>query len=163
MLGQKPDTDQKDAVHVAIVAVKAGEPLSPGDHVSVKNNVALLGSEAIGIVDPFLSDALNEGDSFYLCLYPETVTGMRHEWNHPAFDDLASAKDEMKRLAGAFHISYHHIMEACEAFARGEDFCFWSDYGPDLMYSHRDKVAALFYKITGKTFDAEHASFRCAC
>ena len=170
MLGKTPENNQKDAVHVAIISVEAGQYLNPGAHVELKNDKAFAKDphsdfefKAVGIVDPFLKNGIKKGENFYLCLYPETVTGMRHEWNHPAFDETASIKDQLQKIALEYHIDYNHLIEACEAFARGEDFCFWGDYGPDMMYDRGREIAQLYYQLTGDMIDPDQCSFRCAC
>ena len=78
----------RDAVHIAVAPVVAGEPLIPGEHVGQLPD-GTFGTKAekkIGIVDPFLmEDVVNKGQQFYLCLYPQTITSLRHVWTHPAF------------------------------------------------------------------------------
>ncbi|MFO0822607.1 MAG: hypothetical protein U0792_05710 [Gemmataceae bacterium] len=39
----------------------------------------------VGIVDPFLREAVRPGQRFWLFMYPNTVTTLRHEWTHPAY------------------------------------------------------------------------------
>lgn len=81
-------TSERDAIHVAIAPVIAGEKLKPGEHVGISDNeYAYKSADKIGIVDPFLKQVVNKGDRFYLLLYQNTVTGMRHHWSHPSFDD----------------------------------------------------------------------------
>ncbi len=78
----------RDAVHVAIAPVVAGERLRPGSHVGLVMGEALGDSPdgaAIGVVDPFLPDFVQPGQRFWLFLYPNTVTSLRHIWTHPAF------------------------------------------------------------------------------
>lgn len=91
-LGKLPKKNQfRDAVHVAIAPVVASQDLSPGDHVGLRwdNGRACYASAgddyAIGIVDPFLTKRVKEGETFWLCLYPSTTTSLRHVWTHPAF------------------------------------------------------------------------------
>ena len=78
----------RDAVHVAVMPVDAGEPLEPGEWVGVMlngkaYNAYAHGIELLGIVDPFLEIGVNTGERFYLCLLPGTVTSLRHVWTHP--------------------------------------------------------------------------------
>lgn len=81
---------KRDAIHIAVAPVIAGEKLHPGQHVGVKDGRAAWMPEgkSIGIVDPFIQKReIQAGDSFYLFLYPGTITSLRHEWVHPAFGD----------------------------------------------------------------------------
>lgn len=79
----------KDAIHVAIAPVICDEKLRPGQHVALVegtlDRVCSRGKK-IGIIDPFLKEKVIAKDiPVYILLYPNTVTGMRHEWEHPAF------------------------------------------------------------------------------
>lgn len=80
----------RDAIHVAVAPVVAGEELSPGQQVFLIGEEAFyaLGknSGSIGIVDPFLARIVSKGERFWLCLYPGTTTSLRHAWTHPAFE-----------------------------------------------------------------------------
>jgi hypothetical protein len=82
---------RRDAVHVAVAPVTAAEELRPGQHVGFTpaGQTELVGpvdpSQHIGIVDPFLKDQVHPGQRFWLFLYPNTVTSLRHVWTHPAF------------------------------------------------------------------------------
>ena len=95
-LGQLITDDAKrDAVHVAIAPVTAGEPLGPGFHVGVHDGYAYHDQvNHIGVVDPFLPEDIREGDCFYIFLYPNTITDMRHMWTHPAFAPTKPPKTE---------------------------------------------------------------------
>lgn len=80
----------RDAIHVAVAPCVAFDDLLPGEHVglvAIPGNTELAGRVAVpaGIVDPFLTVPVRKGQRFYLCLYPDTVTGLRHVWKHPAF------------------------------------------------------------------------------
>ncbi len=84
----------KDAVHMAVAPVVADEALSPGQHVGLFDAgtaglVAREDAEHIGVVDPFLRGNVPQGARFWLFLYPGSITGLRHEWRHPAFADAS--------------------------------------------------------------------------
>lgn len=84
-------TEYRDAIHIAVMPVVAAENLSSGDHIGLikglESHQAVKDENTIGIVDPFLLEPVVEGDHFYMFLYPNTITSLRHEWTHPAFED----------------------------------------------------------------------------
>lgn len=78
----------RDAVHVAIIPMEASEMLRPGQRVGiVSDGVAGPSSKALGVVDPFLDDVVPKGKQFWLCLFPNSISDMRHAWLHPDFKD----------------------------------------------------------------------------
>jgi hypothetical protein len=91
-----PDDADRDATHGATVALIAADDLRPGTHVGLIDDIyAGSTKEPIGIVDPFLEKTVKAGERFYLCLYPRTVTGLRHVYEHPVLD--AQKKSLAKR------------------------------------------------------------------
>jgi len=86
---------KRDAVHMAVVPVYAGEDLKPGQKVSVHGRVAYRADgdtvQGVGVVDPFLNQVVSQGDRFWLILNQDTITGLRHDWTHP---DLPSDLEE---------------------------------------------------------------------
>lgn len=82
------DLAKRDAIHVAVAPVIAGEALAPGDHVgrSIGGVFFILSPiNCLGIVDPFLKSQVKKGEKFWLFLYPKSTTSLRHVWEHPAF------------------------------------------------------------------------------
>lgn len=91
-LGQIVTTPQsRDAIHLAVMPVIAGEPLRPGQLVCIVDGKAksVFGQKPVGIVDPFLLTVVDKGETFWLCLSPDTITSLRHDWTHPAFETKA--------------------------------------------------------------------------
>ncbi len=92
---------RRDAIHIAVAPVTAAALLTPGQHVGLihEDDTELVGPSErhIGVVDPFLSEAIQPGQRFWLFLYPGTVTGLRHVWTHPAFTKAATALKEKLR------------------------------------------------------------------
>ncbi len=109
---------QRDAIHVAVAPVVANSELKPGQRVGFVregSNLVGPGVEAIGIVDPFLSTGPRKNQEFWLFLFPETVTGMRHHWKHPAFDgEKAMAERQMKSLVAALRGARQFIANGIE-------------------------------------------------
>ena len=89
------DAGGRDAVHVAVIPVVAGQILKPCDHVGFKTSTVEIAGEQeafadgapLGIVDPFIKGYVEKGQRFWLYLYPRTITSLRHQWTHPAFPD----------------------------------------------------------------------------
>lgn len=82
----------RDAVHVAVMCCTAAETLRPGQHIGIEFDKAMAPTIAgvphtVGIVDPFLTRPVLTGQKFWLFLYPNTVTGMTHHWQHPEIPD----------------------------------------------------------------------------
>lgn len=77
----------RDAIHVAVAPVEAGEDLPPGQRVALHSGKAYadVWEKCIGIVDPFLKELVQKGERFWLFLYPGSIESLRHVWTHPAF------------------------------------------------------------------------------
>lgn len=78
----------KDAIHIAIAQVRAGEELKAGDRVGFKegNEVVFKDTNTIGIIDPFIEGKVAKDCLCYLFLFPNTVTSLTHNWEHPLFN-----------------------------------------------------------------------------
>jgi hypothetical protein len=79
----------RDCVHIAIAPVVAGQDLEPGEPVIIRSGKAewcdTTKYEAVGIVDPFLTEKVKAGEKFWLLLFQNSITSLRHVWTHPAF------------------------------------------------------------------------------
>lgn len=88
----------RDAIHLAVEPVIAGETLFPGQHIGLIDGKAVSnGVKMLGIVDPFLTGKVFEGDKFWLIVYPRQITSLRHVWSHPDFDDDRIVTDYNKK------------------------------------------------------------------
>lgn len=109
-LGKLITSEQhRDAIHVAVMPMEAGAALYPGVHVGVENGIARQSGELIGVVDPFLKELVQEGEKFWLFLYPGSIKSLRHEWLHPAFDGDACRdilKEDSERWLRKFCIEH---------------------------------------------------------
>lgn len=107
-LGTKPKSGGRDAVHIAVDLAVAGEKLHPGEHVGIVDGKArskvAKGVKLVGIVDPFLAEWVEEGEKFWLMVYPRQITSLRHVWEHPDFapsDGLAAVQGQLAKLKSA--------------------------------------------------------------
>lgn len=114
-LGELPTGPvERDAIHVAVIPMVAGEMLRPGDRVGVlRDGVACRSENVVGIVDPYLTDVVPKGATFWMCLLPGTVTGMRHHWLHPVFGEGAVAALPGKAEAELWLRSYANRVNSC--------------------------------------------------
>jgi hypothetical protein len=108
----------KDAVHVAIVSVRAGQHLSPGDECTMNEHGEAIKGKGLGVVSPFVRGDVLCGQSFWLMLFSSEVTTVKHEWVHPKFDFKPPTKDieknkYLERYAKDLEITYEQLMDAC--------------------------------------------------
>lgn len=130
-LGKLVTTDKgRDAVHIAIAPVEATEKLYPGQGISlVEGNPAQAraNEEWDGIVDPFLTSPVFPGQRFWMWMRPGSITSLRHEWTHPAFDESPATKKTrseqwIRGLAEEHNVTYNAIMDHARMQAGGDDF-----------------------------------------
>ena len=117
--------EYRDAIHIAVAPVVAGQRLQPGQHVAVKDGKAFAGENQIGIVDPFLQEAVQVDERFWLCLYPRTIATLRHEWSHPAFNDDHWAA--VNSLAAKLDVGPEKLMKMADGYATAGIGSWWPD------------------------------------
>lgn len=176
---------QRDAVHVAIIPLIAGEELRIGSKIKLKfgsTDIALDASynaeDAIGIVDPFLDSEkayyIEKGQRFYGFLFPGTVTGMRHHWQHPKFENIQVPQNEheawLRDFCDRWNFDYHELIRAAIGLddpewryvvAQGRDLHTREELGEDydLFWHH-------FEALAGEKFDDDHKKamqWSCSC
>lgn len=186
------DVGGRDAVHVAVIAVSAGEKLTPGQDVGFSGELterqeqiaraALATVDPIGIVDPFLKGLVWPGQRFWLYLYPRTITSLRHQWTHPAFAEgeatasysppsqQVSAEQWMRDFADRVDLGYSTVLEAGHEAIRTGDYFVQQDreLARNAMYEPnvREAYWRNFEIITGVKPDKdarEHTVFSCSC
>ena len=163
---------ERDAVHVAIAPVIASEVLSAGEHVGfvragdtvVVGRVAVL----IGIIDPFLSESVQPGQRCWLFLYPQTVTGMRHQWEHPAFVEsgaVAESRRWIAELAAQIDQTPNRLMEAAELWIECGDYTYDNSEKYKLVDIDWKEFWRHYEIVTGrKPEDVEqYGFFTCSC
>jgi len=161
---------ERDAIHMAVAPVLAGERLPRGSHVVISDSgKAMLwrpnsSIEAerhavqVGIVDPFLdTPAVFKGERFWLLLYPGTITSLRHDWSHPAFNKqwvgAASASEEWLRsfAMNDADLPYEEMMQAARNFIEHDSYLCegekWDGFSlPDEFWDHYTAVTGLLPK-----------------
>jgi hypothetical protein len=79
--------EKRDAIHLAVIPAKAGCILKAGMYINLVNGTALPDSRGLGIVDPFVSGEIKDGQLFWMILKPRIIKSLRHVWSHPDFED----------------------------------------------------------------------------
>jgi hypothetical protein len=130
--------EKRDAIHLAVEPVMAGEALTAGQHITVVDGVATAAapSEALGIVDPFLPFGARKGQRFWFVMYPRAVHSLRHVWTHPAFPDVElgdpkpdpTPKEEaeawLRAHAEALGFAYERLMGYAQQWLWTNDYIF---------------------------------------
>lgn len=182
MIGKLVPADaDKDAIHIAVLPAVAGEVLRPGQQVLLDHGELVgvpSGVKSLGIVDPFLTGHIFAGDRVWVFLHPNTVTGMRHHWQHPDVPEevghssrpgvLQSKRDRaelwLRNFADRYDFNYDEFvanegldMRARRPFNGPDDF----EEGDD-----EDQFWENLEIVTGKEFGTVHrdqAVWRCSC
>ncbi len=114
-----PPGAQRDAVHIAVLPLVAVRVTQPGERL------------ANGICDPFLTAPVQPGERFYLCLYPNTVTSLRHCWTHPAFGDESQPIENVRADLAALGIDTTAATERVrDAIKRRSERDVWLETAP---------------------------------
>ncbi len=167
----------RDAVHIAVAPVIAACTLHPGDRVGLKEGQASPKfPNHIGVVDPFLAFEVEKGQKFWLFLFPGSITGLRHDWTHPAFVGQIAPKltpeEEIKLIsekwlrdyADRMGCDYIEMMDAAATHKIGNNWgknqyiCEGGRYEgvsvPEEFWLH-------FKNVTG--IEGEGSFFSCSC
>jgi hypothetical protein len=82
VLGKAPfDLGTKDAIHVAIVAVRAGQLVQPGQRCGLnEHREAVPNEKGVGVADPFVKGPILTGTSFWLLMAQDEVPNVQHVW-----------------------------------------------------------------------------------
>lgn len=179
-LGQRFYSDEttpsRDAVHVALLPVIChDEKLNAGEYVGIERkdgNKVLVSKKVkpyIGIIDPFITFPLHEGDGAYCMLYPGSIVSLRHEWKHPALDDVSKSEAEqwLRNFAeNIVQMDYDVMIErAKEHINTGTTTVCLNFDTPDEVFQQRETFWKSIQIVTGMQItDIKNAyMFRCAC
>ena len=177
----------RDAIHVAVAPMVAGELVGPGWRVGIVDGKAFREQgpnetrkgdktiEAVGIVDPYLDTGhVRMGQRFWLFLFPGSVTSLRHEWTHPAFVDakpavpasITAAHDRIAELAEGIGLSVDELMEGAADYAEREDHTYMGENEryKDFTHERWQQFWDDYEAVTGKKGKREDGHFfSCSC
>ncbi len=128
LLGKRPEElGAKDAIHTAIVAVRAGGPIEPGQRCGLNEfREAIPNPKGPGVADPFVKGTIMTGQSFWLLLAQDEVPNVQHVWQHPDLDFSPPTRETVKNelleeIAGTLRVTYEQLMAACAHAAENND------------------------------------------
>jgi hypothetical protein len=159
-------SELRDAVHVALCPMMAGERLEPGEHVRVEDGDAhsAAAGEGVGVVDPFLRRPVEPGERFWLLLYPGTITSLRHEWSHPAIPDedadIAASEAWLREVAENSRTDYDELLAGALSghiqFGSETDGSIWAQGHFAELWHHLGIVLR-------RRFEPVQYAFSCSC
>lgn len=120
--------EHRDAIHLGVEPIEAGETLKAGQHIGIgSDGKAYIAVEsyikAVGIVDPFLTTIVKQGERFWLVVYPRAITSLRHVWEHPDFPITNETrpkeltKEQQETVDMIRNTPAHRARQEIEAFA----------------------------------------------
>ena|SRR6185312_1356811 len=162
----------RDAIHVAVIPAIAQVFMKPGQHVAIKDGYAVPvpPGEGVGVVDPFLTEYVEERERFWLCLYPGTITSLRHDWTHPAFPKVApvspaqgASEAWLQAFAQGVGLSYEDLLQGAREWVNCGEYLnrgslLEGEYVPEEFWHH-------FEVVTGTRVDegSKESFFTCSC
>ena len=163
------EQSQRDAVHVAYLPVKAHKVLYPGQKTGAKGRDSS-DSKPIGIVDPFLETRVEPGQWFKLCLFPGSVTGMRHHWECPLVsaettNDKAEAEAWLREQCKPLGCSFEDLVDPHGDLVTGEYILNdMNEAARDRWYEIQDEFWERRKIYTGVDVDEDRrGGFTCSC
>ncbi len=171
------DKQGRDAIHIAVEPVVAGDDLKPGQHVGFRPDGTVgLADEHVGIVDPFLTQTISKGERFWLLVYPRTITSLRHVWEHPAIpserpstapppvpvSEKEAAEVYLRACAASNGIRYERLISGAEYYLKSGDYI---NMGENEDAYVGDEFWDQYEILTGQKVSASDRGsfFSCAC
>lgn len=176
----------RDAIHLAVEPMVAAVKLYPGQDVGIQGGLAGPSTSPLGIVDPFLKAPVQQGERFWLVVYPRQITSLRHVWTHPAFQEGApaqlSTEDSRKSRSEVWLRAwcgntgdapdYDTLLRLAEGVSTVVGYTGWSNEGEYLLCHGSDAYGQIpaelwdhVENVTGKKIgdDNRAKSFSCTC
>lgn len=164
-----PEGTPRDAVHIAVAPAKCGPKwLYPAQRVIIKNGYAWSaeGEKGAGIVDPFLDDSVRQGQNFFVFLDPGSITSLRHEWTHPAFDTptpprKAGSEQYLQNFADSMGLTFNELMNAADNFISDGDYHIFQGF--DTPSYDAEAFWKNWSTYTGRKAPKDKHFFSCSC
>lgn len=163
---------ERDAIHIAIAPVIAAEDLHPSQLIGLveDGNVDKAGTvvNPIGIVDPFLREMVFKGDRFFMFLFPNTITSLKHNWAHPAFvakpaDLTGPSKAWIKDFADRICQSYSELMDAAALWVSDEEYTYDNSETYKEHWNEFPEFWRHYEVVTGTKVRNKSEFFTCSC
>lgn len=127
------ENEKRDAIHLAVLPVVATMKMHPGDDVGlVEGGASTKAANLIGIVDPFLTKPVREGERFWLVIYPRKINSLRHVWSHPDVDDAdesvakpsakSHAEQELRQVADSAGLTLAALLEGAREYLSHNEY-----------------------------------------
>lgn len=166
-LGSAPvELGTKDAVHVAIVSVRAGAPIKPGQRCSINEFGEAVPGKGPGVANPFVGE-IGKGEPFWLLMNPTEVVSVSHTWEHPTVEFGLPTREVVRntylvRYADKLGISYEELMKACKRAVEGNPIKYGGPLEEDELDEKIDRydIFSEWSEETGHEFD-NHGSDCC--
>ncbi len=121
LLGKTPqELGDKDAIHVAIVSVRAARLITPGQRCGLnEHREAIPDAKGVGVADPFLKSNITTGQTFWLLLNQDAVPNVQHVWDHPKVDFAPPTREAernkwFQQHADQLGVTYDQLLDACQ-------------------------------------------------
>ncbi len=177
---------QRDAVHICVAPVVAGERLFPGQPIAgLRDGKAYAAQDAInciGIVDPFLALPIYSESQFWLFLKPGSIQSLRHHWEHPEMPEEGAAAEAggtvatvigptfcspsekwLRDFASDVGLSYDALMHGASGWVNHEDRLYCGplldgETVPEEFWPHYEAVIG--FKVDE---NKKYNFFSCSC
>ena len=173
--------EHRDAIHLAVEPVVAGESLWPNARITVIDGVAWREhmGKPLGIVDPFLDKVVEKGERFWFVMFPRAVHSLRHVWTHPSFpnveepvetvttqevDAIKAARAWLEKHAADLGFTYDQLMGYADVWVNTDDYTYDNTERYKGVFNEKE-FWANWQIVTGRTVDEDKREcfFTCSC
>lgn len=129
LLGKEPELiGDKDAVHVAIISVRAGSSIESGEWCKLNefNEAVPCNREsAVGVADPWRKGVINTGSLLWLLPNPDSIANVAHTWDHPDFANVEPTREiqrnkYLEEYATTLGLTYNQLIKHCSNYVQNK-------------------------------------------